>query len=448
MKLTLSKNERKTLRELLVTWENNNRLVNAMLVSFSAMLVMLFMIAFDAVFIPGEFPYLGMRIFFSSLLAVNCLLLRKAINSSSLIKRDGILAKTMLMLGSSCHFFMYVHLLFNMKQYNYFVYFSGSLLIILVGTFVLHRFWREQYVFTLFCVSASLTEIILNKNNKDPANIMIVASLVGCIIAVYFRREFASSLYEKYNLMRSLVPPQIAFHITSSSSMIDEKLPFEPDTRRIACLTADWRGFQKLCNTKSAIEVSKLLEVFYDTAFEYLANTCPDGKYFASWTADELFITFYSETDDEKSIVTNAMRFAVTMATDVYDKISSLETYKINFDIGISTGFAVFGLQGPKSLKSTTTIGEVPGIAKRFEQEAKRIRTYLGIQCSPIIIADHELVDFAQKNNILIPNIRNFSTIHAKTKDVEDRKCSLWCRTFDEVSKAEQEKLISYDQAG
>ena len=43
------------------------------------------------------------------------------------------------------------------------------------------------------------------------------------------------------------------------------------------------------------------------------------------------------------------------------------------YDIGISAGVGLLGLQGPEKLKKTTITGESAGTAKRLETEAKKI---------------------------------------------------------------------------
>ena len=47
-------------------------------------------------------------------------------------------------------------------------------------------------------------------------------------------------------------------------------------------------------------QLSDLIEKFYDIIFDKLEEYVPDGQYYADWTADELFIVFYDDEDNNK----------------------------------------------------------------------------------------------------------------------------------------------------
>ena len=117
-----------------------------------------------------------------------------------------------------------------------------------------------------------------------------------------------------------------------------------------------------------------ILVNFYDIIFDKLEEYVPDGQYYADWTADELFVVFYDDNDNKRHTIEKSLKFANSLATDIYMKIYAELNIDLKYDIGICSGPGYLGLQGPKKFKKTTITGQAAGIAKRLENQAKSIR--------------------------------------------------------------------------
>ena len=140
------------------------------------------------------------------------------------------------------------------------------------------------------------------------------------------------------------------------------------------CLCAEWRNYQKITNTSSKDKVGKMIEQFYTIIYKELEKLNISGQYYADWTADELFIIFYGEEEEKDIIKTESLNFCHSLSTTLYMEISTKINKHIMYDIGLSSGYGLIGLQGPSNFKKTTITGEVAGNSKRYETQAKEIR--------------------------------------------------------------------------
>ncbi len=230
-------------------------------------------------------------------------------------------------------------------------------------------------------------------------------------------------MYEKYCNMASLVPRNVAMHIAMTEGVIELEKIFKPTNRFTVCLSSDWRDFQQLASTEEPEYIENIFQKFYNEVFEELDRLFPEGNYYADWTADELFIIFFTDdNNDNDLLMKNAMEFSYIYATDVFKRINTAIDTKLLYDIGMSAGIGLLGLQGPEKLKKTTITGENAGTAKRLETEAKNIRNTKDSEF-PILIIDSILYDIAKTMNIFKDS---FSEIIAKTKDIKDNKFHIW----------------------
>ena len=222
-----------------------------------------------------------------------------------------------------------------------------------------------------------------------------------------------------------MVPRKIASIIAISDSDLSIEGLFDVKERFTVCLCSDWRDYQTLASKYDPKYIGRLFEHFYDIVFEELDLNVPDGNYYADWTADELFIIFYSETDDKKETLHNALRFAQSLASKVYDRVVSEIEVELKYDIGLACGMGLLGLQGPKKLKKTTITSETAGTAKRLETEAKYIRNQTS-DCSnyPILVMDNNLKESTREIEIFSNG--DYQEITAKTKDIKDNLFYLW----------------------
>lgn len=138
-----------------------------------------------------------------------------------------------------------------------------------------------------------------------------------------------------------------------------------------------------------------MVESFYDIIYDELEKSNLSGQYYADWTADELFIVFYDEIGNESRVNKEALKFAHSLATKLYLEISSIVDKDLKYDVGLSSGIGLIGLQGPGNYKKTSITGQVAGNSKRFETQAKTIRKTLKSQSFPIVVMDKNLSDIA-----------------------------------------------------
>ena len=155
-----------------------------------------------------------------------------------------------------------------------------------------------------------------------------------------------------------------------------------------------------------------------------LDSIFPHGNYYADWTADELFIIFYGNKEQKDQVNNESLNFCHNLATKLYIDISNSINKGIKYDIGLSSGSGLIGLQGPGKFKKTTITGDVAGNAKRFETQAKELRKTDSSHSFPIIVMDKNLKEVALAGESF--NTQNFSDTKGNVKDIEGMEISFW----------------------
>jgi len=229
-------------------------------------------------------------------------------------------------------------------------------------------------------------------------------------------------MYERYCNTASMVPKNVAKHIAITDGTVNLNEIFKPTKRFTVCMSSDWRNFQKIAKNNDPEYIEQLFQNFYNIVFEELDRIFPEGNYYADWTADEMFIIFYSDTEKDKVVVQNALEFAYIYATKIFDKINSNLDSKLLYDIGLASGIGLLGLQGPEKLKKTTITGESAGLAKRFETEAKNHRLDDRKQ-DPIIIINETMKGIYQKSKL---DRMEFTEVKGTVKNIENHKLFMW----------------------
>lgn len=284
-----------------------------------------------------------------------------------------------------------------------------------------YKFWREQYVIHLFAVLPLLIIPFLRQDILYDCLYLILFHFLMFSLAFFLRKRFILAMFERFYHTSSLVPKNIARHIAISDTDLDLDNVFVPQERYTVCLCSDWRNYQQLAKEHKPEYIEKLFENFYDIVFDELDKIIPKGNYFADWTADELFIIFFSDDENEQEVLSNSLRFANSLSTKVFEKVNSELESKLIYDIGIASGKGLLGLQGPKKLKKTTITGESAGTAKRLETEAKFIRTDREMPDlqNPLILMDTSLYKFSKTCHWISQT--NIERIKAKSKNIKDQ---------------------------
>lgn len=379
------------------------------------------MIPFDCLFVQDPKPFVEGRLLVLALLLPAFLLAR--LRSKAL--RGGLHSLLLTWAPLTFHLQYYYYVFVHVHEKVY-VYFTGLLLIIFYGHYVLHRFQREQHIFNVFGIVATLPFVFLYPDKADLAYIIIVAHLVSFYVFTYFRWEFVRNLNSIYHLLRLMVPGRVAEIMAVSQESTEATEVFRPQERFTVCLCADWRGFQRMASTLPNDRVSELLENFYDQVLITLEKLVPSDNYYFHWNADELFVIFFAENGPPAETLKDAVNFAHAFAMESFRPPVESDAIKIRFDIGMAAGTGLLGLQGPKLMKKTTISGEVAGRAKRFQNEAKRLRRTLGDDSAPILVVDEQLHAASQASGLFVS--APFRRIQAQSKDIIDLTCYFWSR--------------------
>ena len=297
-------------------------------------------------------------------------------------------------------------------------------LVALISSLFIYRFWKEQYVLTsvsivgLFILSAYKPSI-----SGDVVR-LVCFHLAIMIVCMYFRHQFLYSLSRKYRYFSSLLPHKFAKTVTVAEQNFSIDRLFPTKEYFAVCLCSDWRNYQKITTTTDYKDVQDMLERFYEIVYSDLGKLDLNGQYYADWTADELFIIFYGEDSQKDKVAKEALSFCHSLATKLYIDISNNIGKGIKYDIGLSSGRGLIGLQGPGQFKKTTITGDVAGNAKRFETQAKKLRTKQNKHLFPIVVMDKDLKKNAIKSKVF--NTQAFSDIDGSVKDIEGKKIAYW----------------------
>lgn len=292
-----------------------------------------------------------------------------------------------------------------------------------LSAFRIYRFLPDLLIFTAVCAAANGLMMATRPELTGEAGVFFFAISGTLTMFLVSRRVFAEGLVEKYRNLRSLQPAIVARRLTVSDKRFSDDEAFSARDRFTVCLSSDWRNYQEMAGSRDGRMISRLFEVYYNIVFAELARTVPSGRYYADWTADEIMIIFYGDSDDEReTVIREALAFTRALASDIPEKVQAEMGLVLKYDIGVAAGVGYLGLQGPSERRKTTIAGEVPGTAKRLETEGKELRP-LGFDNEyPNVVMD-EMIS-ASASQILDQGWQ--STFPAGTKNIKGRNVTLW----------------------
>ncbi|MEZ0391210.1 MAG: adenylate/guanylate cyclase domain-containing protein [Pseudobdellovibrionaceae bacterium] len=405
-------------------WRLKNRLGYALFANGMGLFASVVMIFFDHLFLVNP-------ILFTSIRAVNILLI---IPNLFFIHKWGTREKHTESAQNTFSFMiLWPIFIFNLSYFifcfygegeKFFVYYTGLLATSFFCTFMLHRFPREQYIYN-FGISFLALGLMgfLRSDQFDNLYIVVIIHLCASFMSMYFRRQFVKSLTFQFDLLRTMVPEKIAQYIVSGGERLRNNVRFQPRNRFSVCLCADWRSFQKLSGTKDPEQITEMLEKYYDIILRNLESLLPDKNYYFNWNADELFVVFFNDHDDERLAISEGLKFAFQMCNEIYAEVDREFRGEIHYDVGLSAGIGYLGLVGPREMKKTTINGQVAGRAKRLEQEAKLIRKQEGGE-SPRLVMEERLFDHVMR--LQLGGEGHFDLRSAQTPDIKDQKIYVW----------------------
>ena len=418
---------KKDILNIYHSWININKSLYMKYYNLIGLILMSLLIPFDFILYSDNNIYTQARIIYILIILVNFTYIQ--INQKSLFsKKDSYGLHYSILLPGILFNILYLYYLSITPHQNYNIILLANFVTIITTTMFAMKFWKEQYALNIISVCFILPLVFL----KTPGAIYLIGFHVLSFITGYlYRRKFIISMYERYYNTASLVPKNVAKYIAMTDGVIELEKIFKPTNRFTVCLSSDWRNFQEIASTKDPEFVENLFQQFYNQVFTELDRIFPEGNYYADWTADELFIIFFSNDDNDEELIYNALEFAYTYSTDVFTEINKTLGLELMYDIGLSAGVGLLGLQGPDKLKKTTITGESAGTAKRLETEAKIIRQNMPYS-NPIILMDKYLYNFAKDLNFFECKLKE---IIATTKDIKEGKYYLYSKKKTEEKK-------------
>ena len=399
------------IKHLYHNWINYNTPYYTKYYLLLSILIYVLLIPLDFLWFENGIIYTRHRVIFISALLLIVFIFSNTIKQSDeLMNINHYSLKLWLMIPSLLMNLQYIYFLSIVEKSEYIIVLLACFFLVLISTL------------------SSVVLLILPFYRQDlghDCNRLIFFHGISAITALYYRNQFIGNIMKRYEHLCSLVPRRIARIISITDGKVNINNIFQTQERYTVCLCADWRNYQLLTQQLSYEKLSELTEKFYDIIFDKLDNLIPDGDYFVDWNADELFIIFYSTDRSNTAIREKSLNFAHSLATDIYMEISSVFDINLKFDIGLSCGIGLLGLQGPKNLKKTTLTGETAGIAKRLETQAKSIRNNnADIPSFPQIIMDSKLNKTATQLQIF--KKQKFQKLQGTEKNIMGDYYYLW----------------------
>lgn len=427
----MNHNRKASLRSpgnLMVTWKEHNLPHATRDLLLLSAVVTTFLIPADAFLFRGFFLQIisSYRMVAAVAFSLGYLIIRRR-SAGALAIPPYIASATLVATGLTWHM-PYIGLLAIAPDHDTYVLVLANIILQFSSMMVLYRFsWEQLIVAAGTYASLLLTAVARPSLIRDIA-LLAIAQTATIAISTSLRHALFASLQHRLRYLRSFVPDHFARLLVSASDtdFAQERI-FPRSTRFVICLSADWREYQQLAMAHPPLAISSLFEQFYDVIFEHLESRFPNGNYFADWVADEFFAVFFDDNTSPEELSNSVIDFGLDLATTVNAELRSKCSIPVTYDIGIASGFALIGLQGPATRRKTTVVGEVPGRARRLETEAKRLR-YADPQFDrtggPILLIDKTLHTIAQRT--AHSHAGAFTPITSRTKNITGGTCFSW----------------------
>jgi class 3 adenylate cyclase len=316
---------------------------------------------------------------------------------------------------------VYAYFLFAAPVSDKQIVFLGNLMVVIFCGFLFYRFWNAQGLFNFVGIAVSVLGALISPDRYQFFLLLGISHVLTYFTAFFLRRDFTESLTERFHNLSMLIPVKEAkiVSVTNNRSELEQNLM--PRERYSVCLCADWRNFQKMTQQKSAQEVSNYFRVFYDLVYSELNRVIPEGTFYVNWVADELFVIFYDDNGNDGLVNQKASEFALRLVTDVHRRVSAELGFDLHFDVGVSGGRALLGLQGPSAQKKTTVTGEHPGVAKRLQTLAKTIWNQKNTR-GPVLLVQDSVWESAKSLSEQLALLSYAETSAAEVKDLQNVK--------------------------
>lgn len=180
----------------------------------------------------------------------------------------------------------------------------------------------------------------------------------------------------EYRMLIRVAPAQVVRMALATDLPVE--VTFQPALRPVACVSSDWRDFQRFSRSNEPAVVAHALSEYYTMCTGILERVAPRGNYYSDWIADELFIVFYDKwRAPTRTLAMQAMAFSKALLEEK-EAFLAKHTMPQAIDLGIAVGTAFVGMMGPKDHLKATALGETPGLARRLQSAGKLLRHRLG----------------------------------------------------------------------
>lgn len=420
MKYLITK-RRPELRTIYQEWVRHNIRHSALQMLGISFVVMMMLAAFDFVmFGGGAMAYLPYRLACAATEGLIFLLVR-SINYAPHHRRNLPFNGTAGILALAAWNAPYVYFYLFGPEAHHQVVVSAIYMNIYITQYFAQRFWRMHYVATTsFTLTFALIMWTFPGLRLEASSFALWNASVFVICWVQ-RRAFCSVLFMRYDTLRNQFPAKMARVICTESPSYTVDDVFKPVVRSCACICLDWRAFQAYVSSQPPEIVARQIQTVHDTVLAILRETIRDESYFADWTADEIFITVYSETDDVNAVLNNTWAFCQTFQKTIRSRLNEELGAKMpTIDIGAAVGTALVGLVGPTTMKKTTVVGAIGGIAKRLETAAKHLREHGPRSAAPILCVNEELYEYVRTKHSQFAG--SMQPLRTGVKDLEGLK--------------------------
>lgn len=412
-------------RHLSSLWQRTNADYYFRFVTLASVLLMALLMVCDYFFLQYEAKNIAILRSFSILISLGFFFCLRAVEyfkpklkSFSVLKIWGLLLPTGVWV-MTYHYFLFVE---PVSKFD--LYLVGYFLVVGFTSFTIHRFIWVQMSYHLAISTLTAHQLLQQHERSDQLVVFILFNFLCVALLVGLRNEFINGLMNRFNLLNGVLPSNLAQVATLNSESSDAVELFRPDGRFVVCLCADWRGFQSLTEKRTAQEISVMLERFYDEVFFELSLVAGSGNYFLNWTADELFLIFYDPEDDRENVIKESTAFLEAILMRISRIMIEEFKDEVIFDVGVSSGIGLLGLLGPKSMKKTTLAGNVAGLAKRYQEDAKTIRAQSSNGSLPHLVIDQSMMGMASFCKVFPPD--HFRPFTATAKNISGKTCYVW----------------------
>ena len=147
-------------------------------------------------------------------------------------------------------------------------------------------------------------------------------------------------------------------------------------TREISVLFADLKGFTSFSERSDPMEVSAMLNEYFEVAVPMIANKY--GGEVDKLIGDAIMVTFNTRGDQPDHAV-RAVRAGLALQKETARIVERHSAWP-RFRVGINSGKAMVGLVGAEGGRGYTAIGDTVNLASRLEGQAKVGQVVIGAE--------------------------------------------------------------------